>query len=455
MGAGSNTGALDMDSLRTEDSVAASATSTPATAQVDSLSDPSLATAATGTTSDAYSVDANAIGYQAQEGVLDETMSASDQLNKITSQDSPTMQRAKQQGMMYAAQRGLQNTSIAAGTAQGAMVDRALPLAQQDAATAFKNMQTNQEAVNRASEVSTGRETDISALNAELGTDVSKFNASEINDMEALNAQMETAVSQGNASEINRINSEIAELETAVAVRNADDESATAKFNAGEQNRRDETVMALNNTINTQLLANAGGLDIAELNAKWQHVISVNEIAGRLWDTTMTTVGVILADKDLTPAAANTKITAALKVMEGGLVMIDEMSTMDLQRYEVSAGDGDVGTTNPYTYPYNPYLGGSYMPSGGFASPDGTYVAPEPTYTVPTEEYDGSPAIGEGYTNPLGGIATEYGGDFSFTQPASETEPAPTSTYTAPNYSYSFPDFSNSYLSGGFGVGTF
>jgi hypothetical protein len=55
-------------------------------------------------------------------------------LEGILSKDSPLMQRAATQGMQYANSRGLLNSTMAAGAAQGAMIDRAFPIAQQDAA---------------------------------------------------------------------------------------------------------------------------------------------------------------------------------------------------------------------------------------------------------------------------------------------------------------------------------
>jgi hypothetical protein len=48
------------------------------------------------------------------------------------------MQRAAAQGSMMANRRGLMNSSMAAGAAQSAMIDAALPVASQDASQNFK-----------------------------------------------------------------------------------------------------------------------------------------------------------------------------------------------------------------------------------------------------------------------------------------------------------------------------
>jgi len=55
------------------------------------------------------------------------------QLDSILKSDSPLMKRAETQGKQFSNQRGLLNSSMAAGSAQGAMIDRATPIAKQDA----------------------------------------------------------------------------------------------------------------------------------------------------------------------------------------------------------------------------------------------------------------------------------------------------------------------------------
>ncbi|MCD6006914.1 hypothetical protein [Halomonas sp. IOP_31] len=65
------------------------------------------------------------------------------QLEQILASDSPLMQRAATQGQQLANQRMLLNSSMAGEAAQGAMIDRATPFAQQDAQTYFQNSQAN------------------------------------------------------------------------------------------------------------------------------------------------------------------------------------------------------------------------------------------------------------------------------------------------------------------------
>ncbi|WP_286237998.1 hypothetical protein [Neptuniibacter halophilus] len=59
----------------------------------------------------------------------------SGQLTDLLDQDNPYMNQARKQGESYAAQRGMLNSSMAAGASQDAAIKAALPIAQADAAT--------------------------------------------------------------------------------------------------------------------------------------------------------------------------------------------------------------------------------------------------------------------------------------------------------------------------------
>lgn len=75
----------------------------------------------------------------------------STQMNNLLSQNSPYLDRARQEGMNLASRRGLANSSIAAGNAMGAAIDRAAPIAQFDAARFGSVADQNMAAQNQAS----------------------------------------------------------------------------------------------------------------------------------------------------------------------------------------------------------------------------------------------------------------------------------------------------------------
>jgi hypothetical protein len=68
---------------------------------------------------------------------------ASDQLNYITSQDSPLMQQAATKGQQYATSRGLLNSSLGAQASQQAVIAAAAPIATADASFAQSKVLQN------------------------------------------------------------------------------------------------------------------------------------------------------------------------------------------------------------------------------------------------------------------------------------------------------------------------
>ena len=74
---------------------------------------------------------------------------ASYQLNKLLSSDSPNIQSARSNGLSLANDRGMINSSIAAGASEKAAIDAAAPIAAQDASTyaaaGLSNQNANQQ----------------------------------------------------------------------------------------------------------------------------------------------------------------------------------------------------------------------------------------------------------------------------------------------------------------------
>lgn len=89
------------------------------------------------------------------------------QLESLLDWDSPYMDRARQLGIERASARGLGNSSIAAGNAMGAAIDRALPIAQFDASRYGDVANRNQAATNT-----------MRNANANRGLQAATFNAS-------------------------------------------------------------------------------------------------------------------------------------------------------------------------------------------------------------------------------------------------------------------------------------
>ena len=78
----------------------------------------------------------------------DENSLVSSQLTKLLSGDSAYVTRARTKAAEYAASRGLQNSSIGAGSGEAAAIDAALPIANADAGSYFTAQRDNAAATN-------------------------------------------------------------------------------------------------------------------------------------------------------------------------------------------------------------------------------------------------------------------------------------------------------------------
>lgn len=97
-------------------------------------------------------------------------------LNNILDHDSDFMRRAAQMGIDRASARGLGNSSIAAGNAMGAMIDRAMPIAGFDASRYGRVGDLNQQQENMMNAANADRALQASMFNAQNQLAWSQFN---------------------------------------------------------------------------------------------------------------------------------------------------------------------------------------------------------------------------------------------------------------------------------------
>jgi len=158
------------------------------------------------------------------------------QIAGIISGNSPLLQRARQQSLEASNARGLINSSMAVEAGQAAVIDKALPIAQQDAQTFGTASQDNQKYRNSADQFNAGETNTTSRANAGLISTARQFtadagNRAELNNADATNRaalqtnQQQAAASQFNAGQTNE-----------TSRFNAGQTNETSRFNAGQTN---------------------------------------------------------------------------------------------------------------------------------------------------------------------------------------------------------------------------
>lgn len=150
---------------------------------------------------------------QQQPRIITQNETVEGRLNGLLSEGNPYMQSAINRGMETVNARGLLNSSIAAGAAQRAAIDSAMPIAQQDAqtyATAGLSAQNaNQDAALKgySANLESAQQEENYGYNAALA-DQKTANDSLLANLTASNAM--TADQANNASAMERLNTQIA-----------------------------------------------------------------------------------------------------------------------------------------------------------------------------------------------------------------------------------------------------
>lgn len=207
---------------------------------------------------------------------------AASQLNAITASNSPYIQQAEQQGLLTAASRGLENSSIGAGNAEAAAVQAAAPLAEQNAASATQGQ----------------------LQNSQLGTQAAEFNASQQEQNQQLNAQLQTQQTQFNASQT----------------------QAAAATNTAAQNAMTQQAQQLDEQISQQYLSGSQAQTLAGIQGQYNELIASNSSASSMYTSMMNGISATMANQNISPGRVADTIQADVSLLESGMGIINSLN---------------------------------------------------------------------------------------------------------------------------------
>lgn len=219
---------------------------------------------------------------------------SSAQLNDILSQDSPLMQLARQDGINMANNRGLMNSSLAAGASMAEMARQASPLAQQQAEAERQAAAQNQTLESSRLEQNAGREQQTNLFNAdEQNTATSQEFGTEAQRRLA-NSGLETQTNLTNAGMANDLLNS--------------DRQRTMSYNlqqlAGDQDYA------------KQKLASDRAIDLANIEGQYKMLISENDTAARMFDSTYKSIADIMGNDKIYADEASAKVNYLIQNME-------------------------------------------------------------------------------------------------------------------------------------------
>jgi len=240
-----------------------------------------------------------------------EEMSAK-QLNDILSQGSPLMTLARQDGINMANSRGLMNSSLAAGASMAEMARQATPLAMQQA-EAYRQMEAqNQGLESSRLESNAGREQQTGLFNADSQNKATSQEFGTEADLRKFNAATQTSTNTSNASMANDM-------------LNADRQrtfSYAMQQLAGDQDYAKQT------------LASNKAIDLANVEGQYKSLISENDTAARMFDSTYSSIADILSNTEIHADEAGTKVDYLvnnMKAMMDSLLAFDNFDFTDYQ----------------------------------------------------------------------------------------------------------------------------
>lgn len=120
-------------------------------------------------------LQANAVGYDAQTRTVQPEETVSEQLAKILKTGSPVLDKARSDAADYSNSRGLLNSSMGAQAGESAVIGAALPIAQGDANAFGVAAGQNQQATNAGLAQTATAQTTANLSNANAGQDIAKL----------------------------------------------------------------------------------------------------------------------------------------------------------------------------------------------------------------------------------------------------------------------------------------
>lgn len=209
--------------------------------------------------------------YEAVSGELDDNSTVQGRMSGLLSQTSDYIQRARTNADQMSNRRGMLNSSMAMGAAEGAAIDRALPIAQQDAA-AFKEQEfLNQGYDNDAARYLAEQSVERENLEAGLEQDTNQFNQTNQLTNERLNAdaqnlsgreftQAQNLAAANAAAEANRLNFAVLDGDIRAQLAEIDNTAAMRLESMAREYAIIENLDSINGAIYEQLVSQIGSI---------------------------------------------------------------------------------------------------------------------------------------------------------------------------------------------------
>jgi len=259
------------------------------------------------------------------------------------------MRQAAARGTQAANRRGMLNSSLAVGSAYGAAMDRALPIAQQDANSFREQQFLNQGYSNEEAKWLSDAQYESEKLNTGLEQDTNTFNATNTLENDRINANVTNEANAEVAAEWNQNN---------FAVLTADLQTQLASIDAQFAER------------------------LSAMENEYGLLENLDSVNGSIYQQMIAEIGSILANED--------KISVAQSKVNN---LIEAAGVeFEFSNGTTPSGDGAATTTGDTTGTAGVRTDPATLPATGNFNPVAVAPAPEPEWTPNNTELGGGGA---------------------------------------------------------------
>lgn len=316
----------DVDPLGGGSAPAATPSTVTPSSNGGGLLNPNPSPAYSAPTPQATAQQAVATTYDPTKQVVSDKSTVQNQLADITSNGSALNTLAAADANKESNRRGLLNSSIAVGAAQKAVLQSALPIAQQDAST----------------------NASADAANATFANSASQFNAGAKNTTSQTNAQLGTQVSLANST--TELQKQLAQIQSDTTLSAADKQIKSQQIIAQMNNVSAQTIARNDNNVKLQLqqidaetkktlatLDSDSKTKLSQLEADNRQLLQTNISAANEYAQYVQALSGIQTNKDMDGIAKQAAADSQLAALQASLKAIGSVSGLDLSKYFQSA----------------------------------------------------------------------------------------------------------------------
>lgn len=285
----------------------------------------------------ATAANADAATYNPNNFTVNPNQTVASQLKDIIAAGSPLMQQAEANAKNQMNARGLINSTQAITAGQSAVIDKALPIAQQDATT-FNQAATNTTTAQNTALAAGAQATNTANINnSQLDTNTSQYNAGQENAALSQATTASNAIQQAGqqiqgSKDIATLQSNtqklIADLQANTTLSAQDKQTASAQIIAAANNQNAILLQQMQNDASLKNIQTQGDLNMAvqKLTDANKTLLQTSSGASQLYSQSLATMSNIITSNQLSQEQKTQALNNQVQQLNDALAVLSQVS---------------------------------------------------------------------------------------------------------------------------------